>query len=70
MSAETTFVFLDTQVFKDQDLDFSSRNLRRFIRLAEVGELHHVQTYITEREIRKHITSQADEAFRQAKSYL
>ena len=29
MSAETKFVFLDTQPFKAQDLDFFSDNLKR-----------------------------------------
>jgi hypothetical protein len=68
MPAETKYVFLDVQVFKDQDLDFFSPNLKRLIRLAGAGELQLILTYVTEQETRKRIALHATEAFRQAKS--
>jgi hypothetical protein len=69
MPAETKYVFLDVQVFRDQDLDFFSPNFKRLIRLAAVGELQLILTYVTEQETRKRITLHAKDAFRQAKSF-
>lgn len=69
MPVVTQFVFIDTQVFDQHQLDFSSPSFRRLVRLATAGELSLVLTDVTVREIRTHLDSAAQTAVKQLSNY-
>lgn len=68
-SAATPNVFLDTEVFDSHQLDFTSPNLRRLVRLAVAGNVHLLLTTVTVAEVKAHLDKHAKEAFKQVKNY-
>ena len=69
MPAETTAVFLDTEVFDHHNLDIASPNFKRLIRLAAADELELVLTDVTVAEVRSHLDAFAKSAFKQITDY-
>ena len=64
-TAVTPNVFLDTEVFDQQGLDFKSRNFVRLIYLATAGKVKLFLTTVTEKEIKRHLDDHATKAFKQ-----
>ncbi len=68
-SALTPNVFLDTEVFEAHNLDLSSPNLRRLVRLTRAGKVNLLLTSVTRREVLAHLDEKAKEAFRHIKEF-
>jgi hypothetical protein len=68
-SAITPNVFLDTEVFDGQGLDFASPNFMRLIRLATAGTVKLFLTTVTREEIKRHLDEHATKAFKQMSDY-
>src|SRR5689334_22498081 len=58
-SASTANVFLDTEVFDGQGLNFSTSNLARLTRLAMAGNVRLFSTVVTVGEIKAHLHEHA-----------
>jgi hypothetical protein len=68
-NAVTPNVFIDTEVFDSQGLDFASPNFMRLIRLATAGEVKLFLTTVTREEIKRHLDEHATKAFKQMGDY-
>ena len=68
-NALTPNVFIDTEVFDAQGLDFASANFIRLTRLAMAGKIKLFLTTITQKEIDRHIGEHATKAFKQLSDY-
>ena len=68
-NAVTPNVFLDTEVFDGQGLNFTSPNFIRLIRLATAGKVKLFLTTVTREEIKRHLDAHAKKAFRQISDY-
>lgn len=66
-SAVTTYVFLDTEVFRAHHLDFQSPNIRRLVRLAVEGAVRLLLTTVTKGEVMDDLKERAREAIKQLK---
>src|SRR5262249_4389261 len=62
-------VFLDTEVFDAHQLDFTSPNLRRLVRLTGAGTVHLFLTTVTRGEVLAHLDEKAQEAFKHVKEF-
>ena len=68
-SAITPNVFIDTEVFDAQGLDFTSPNFKRLIRLAAADKVKLFLTTVTRGEINRHLDEHAKKAFKQISDY-
>jgi hypothetical protein len=66
-SAETPYVFLDTEVFRAHQLDFQSPNIGRLIRLATKGPVRLLLTTVTRGEVMDDLTGEAQKALKKLK---
>lgn len=64
-SALTPNVFIDTEVFDRQGLNFASPNFMRLIRLATGDKVKLFLTTVTQEEIKRHLDEHATRAFKQ-----
>lgn len=55
MALQTRNVFIDTQAFVKAGLDFQSRTIKAFAEAAHTGNLNHIMTTVTVREIKDKI---------------
>lgn len=68
-SAESKFVFVDTEVFDRHKHSLESPNIVRLRELTESGAVELFLTTVTVREIKSHLEREATKAFQQLKSY-
>jgi hypothetical protein len=68
-SAVTSKVFIDTEVFDAQGLDFGSPNIVRLVRLAAAHKVQIFLTTVTVKEIERHLDEHAVKAFKQLQDY-
>ena len=58
---KTQIVFIDTQVYKDQNFNVTNRVFTKFTELCQNGEFKLLITDITKNEVYSNIAEQADE---------
>src|SRR5262245_1029800 len=58
----TPFVFIDTQAFVENGLDWESKHLKRLKELAQAGALRLVTTTVTKREVSERLAEKLREA--------
>ena len=68
-SAETSNVFLDTEVFDCHQFALDALSFRRLVRLAAEDTVRVLLTTVTVGEIRKHIDQHAEKSFKQVESF-
>jgi len=65
----TRNVFIDTEFFVKANLDFNSRTLKSFEELCEKGELRHITSTITVKEVERKIKEHIKEALKGIKNF-
>lgn len=63
-SAQTHFVFLDTEVFRAHQLDFESPNIRRLVKLVVEGPVRLLFTTVTKGEVMDDLKGEAQKAIK------